>query len=341
MSDLTPAVGSTLAIAKEGLDAIIAALQAAGYQTLGPQVRENALVYDTIDSSDDLPRGYCAVQEAGKYTLQACSSDRYFDLTPGAQSWKQFFFPPRSELLRLQKNGKGWKRIPTDDNPPPQALVGVRPCELAAILIQDKVFLRAEWSDPIYRQRRQRAFILAVNCLKPGDTCFCASMGAGPEAQSGFDLNLTELDEFFLVEIGSEAGRRIMSTVPSQPASAFLLAAASRSLGEARQQMGRSLPKAEEVPELLLGNLEHPHWEVIAARCLGCANCTLVCPTCFCWDTQENTDLSGSQTNRERVWDSCFNPDYSYIAGGNTVNLALPAVSAAADASPGARPAST
>jgi len=318
MSDLTPAVGSTLAIAKEGLDAIIAALQAAGYQTLGPQVRENALVYDTIDSSDDLPRGYCAVQEAGKYTLQACSSDRYFDLTPGAQSWKQFFFPPRSELLRLQKNGKGWKRIPTDDNPPPQALVGVRPCELAAILIQDKVFLRAEWSDPIYRQRRQRAFILAANCLKPGDTCFCASMGTGPEAQGGFDLNLTELDEFFLVEIGSEAGRRIMSTVPSQPASAFLLAAASRSLGEARQQMGRSLPKAEEVPELLLGNLEHPHWEVIAARCLGCANCTLVCPTCFCWDTQENTDLSGSQTNRERVWDSCFNPDYSYIAGGNT-----------------------
>jgi sulfhydrogenase subunit beta (sulfur reductase) len=121
----------------------------------------------------------------------------------------------------------------------------------------------------------------------------------------------------FLLELGSELGRSVLNGLTYQPASAFVLQAAQKGLERATHQMGRSLD-IEGLPELLLGNIEHPHWAEVGQRCLSCANCTQVCPTCFCWDTQDLTDLSGQSTQRVRVWDSCFNPSYSYQAGGNT-----------------------
>jgi ferredoxin len=81
--------------------------------------------------------------------------------------------------------------------------------------------------------------------------------------------------------------------------------------------MGRNIPDVHSVPELLRKNLEHPEWDEVAARCLSCTNCTLVCPTCFCWDVEDATTLDGKTTRRTRVWDSCFNPAYSAQAGGN------------------------
>jgi formate hydrogenlyase subunit 6/NADH:ubiquinone oxidoreductase subunit I len=103
-----------------------------------------------------------------------------------------------------------------------------------------------------------------------------------------------------------------------QPASAFLLQAASKGLEDARKRMGRHVPDPGSLPELLLRNLDHPQWDDVAKRCLSCTNCTQVCPTCFCWDASDQPSLSGNHSKRVRTWDSCFNPDYSYIAGGNT-----------------------
>jgi succinate dehydrogenase/fumarate reductase-like Fe-S protein len=81
--------------------------------------------------------------------------------------------------------------------------------------------------------------------------------------------------------------------------------------------MGRSLPHPEELSAILLNNLNHPQFDDVK-RCLSCANCTQVCPTCFCWDVQDLNNLSGTDVSRERVWDSCFNPEYSYVFGGNS-----------------------
>jgi sulfhydrogenase subunit beta (sulfur reductase) len=83
------------------------------------------------------------------------------------------------------------------------------------------------------------------------------------------------------------------------------------------QNMGRVLPDVASVPTLLLSNLDHPEWKDVGARCLSCTSCTLACPTCFCWDVEDATDLSGNATQRTRVWDSCFNPGFSSVAGGN------------------------
>jgi ferredoxin len=322
MNDAFLEVGTRVSIQKSELDDLFKVVKQTGYKVIGPKVKDRTIVLAPLQNASDLPIGYQSHQEPGTYKLAKNGEQNYFDVTSGPHSWKQYFFPPKSELMRFhQKKDQGkWSVDEKSVDSPRFAMLGVRPCDLAAIEIQDKVFLREEWCDPIYRDRRMKSLIIAVNCMEPCDTCFCASMGTGPEARSGFDLCLTELEQDFLVEIGSEAGRMIIGhdDISWQPASAFMLQTARNGLLGARDRMGRELPDPESLREQLLGNLTHPRWDDVAKRCMSCTSCTQVCPTCFCWNTSDQTLLPGDTVLRKREWDSCFNPDYSYVFGGNT-----------------------
>jgi sulfhydrogenase subunit beta (sulfur reductase) len=316
MLDLRPEIGTTISIPKPDFDLLLDNLRASGYNPIGPRVRDEALVYDTIERLSDLPLGYIGEQDAGHYRLFQTGHTHYFDVASGPQSWKQFLFPPRSTLLDLHRDGQ-WQVTEPAESKPSYAFIGVRPCELAAIEIQDRVFMRSDYVDPLYRDRRQNLFILTANCLNPGGTCFCVSMKTGPRATHGFDLGLTELDDVFVIEIGSELGRSMLTGLKVQPANAFVLQTAQKAIERAEQQMGRSM-QTDDLHDLMLNHLESPHWAEVGQRCLSCTNCTQVCPTCFCWDTQDVSNLTGTDTQRVRVWDSCFNPGYSYLAGGNS-----------------------
>lgn len=318
MPEITLTPGSVVAIQKPVFDRLLAILRDMGYETIGPRVRDAALVYTPIEGLQDLPLGFRSEQKAGQYRLIEDKSTRYFDITPGAQSWKQFLFPPRSELFRLSRQNAHWQEQLLQEEAPKYAFIGVRGCDLAAIAVQDKVFIRPDFTDPIYANRRKNLFILSVNCHSPNETCFCASLGTGPAVETGFDLNLIELEEVFLIEVGSQAGIDVMHRLPLEAVNPARLREAARDMEAAKAAMGRELPDAQSVPELLLTNLEHPRWKEVAARCLSCTSCTQVCPTCFCWDVEEETSLDGNSTQRTRVWDSCFDLAYSAQAGGNT-----------------------
>jgi formate hydrogenlyase subunit 6/NADH:ubiquinone oxidoreductase subunit I len=321
MADTHLDIGTTVALQKIKFHAVITELQKSGYTTLGPVVKDNTIAYKPIQKLADLPRGYTSEEAPGKYRLSYAGHGNYFTAAPGSDSWKQFFFPPRTELVSFHRNPDDphkWEADSERQLAQPLALIGVRACELAAIQVQDRVFMREDYKDPVYRERRQSAFIVAVNCLHPCETCFCTSFGIGPEATEGYDLLLTELDDVFLIKIGSEAGRTVMSSQAFQPASAFLVNQAAHGLTEARDQMQRHISEPERLPGILLNDLDNPRFDDVAQRCISCGNCTQVCPTCFCWDTREINSLSGETAGRERVWDSCFNPEYSYVFGGNT-----------------------
>ncbi len=315
--DRLPEIGSTISIPKSSFNVLLARLKEAGFETIGPRIKNETLVYDAIDNLDQLPRGYVTEQEAGHFRLVYAGHDRYFDVIPGQHSWKEFLFPSRLELFQMQKNGKAWEVKKPEPDRRALAFIGVRGCELAAIQIQDKAFIREDFHDPVYRARRERVFIMAVDCLHPAGTCFCASMGTGPRAKDAFDLRLTELDDVFLINIGSELGRSIMGGIPREAASAFLMSSVERGVEQAYGRMGRALDTSD-LPDLVLNNLDHLEWDEVAKRCLSCGNCTQACPTCFCWDAVDQLDLTGTRTLRTRVWDTCFNPEYSYQAGGNT-----------------------
>jgi len=161
---------------------------------------------------------------------------------------------------------------------------------------------------------------VAVNCGEAGGTCFCVSTGSGPRARSGFDLALTELlrngRHQFLVETGTERGAEVLAAVPRQPAGPRDLAHAQETVAAAAAHMGRALD-VRGLREFFYANYEHPRWDEVAARCLACANCTMACPTCFCWTAEDVTDLGGQTAARWRKWDSCFTLDFTHIAGGS------------------------
>lgn len=301
------------------LQNLLELLQEDGYSVIGPTVSQDAIIYDEIFGVDDLPRGWTDVQEPGQYRLQRRADDALFGYVVGPHSWKRYLFPPLSTLATADRTAEGWTMQAAAAPPRRYAFLGVRACELAAIRVQDKVFLEGPYVDPIYQTRREQCFIIAVNCTQAANTCFCTSMNTGPRCHTGFDLALTELPRGFIMESGSDAGAAMIDKLPVRQPSSDELTSADGARQQAVDQIQRRLDTTD-IRDLLLSNLNHPRWEDVGTRCLSCTNCTMVCPTCFCSSVNEVSDLSGDHVERERVWDSCFNLDFSTMNGSPVRN---------------------
>jgi len=313
-------LGAKLAIERDGLQRVIDALARQGYQVIGPSVRDGAIIYDTIARLDELPVGWTDQQDGGRYRLERRDDAALFGYAVGPHSWKRFLHPPTERLWQARREGDGFAVVEDTAAAQPLAFIGVRACELRAVAIQDRVFLSGPYVDSSYKIRRDRAFIVAVNCGQPGGTCFCVSMDAGPKVETGFDLALTELIEddrhLFVLEVGSPAGGDVVKELPARLATEVEIEAAEQVVARSSGQMGRSLDTSG-LKELLQDNPDHPRWDEVAERCLTCGNCTNVCPTCFCTTVEDTTDLAGATAERVRRWDSCFTLDFSYIHGGS------------------------
>ena len=320
MNATLPEMHQRVVVNREHLQDLFLALTSKGYQIVGPTIREHAIVYDTLSSVTDLPVGYTDEQDGGTYRLKKRDDHAVFGYVVGPHSWKKFLFPPVMRLWQARREGSGFEVIPENDVAPKFAFLGVRSCELHAISIQDKVFMRTEYTDPTYQSRRNHLCIIAINCGQAGGTCFCTSMGTGPKATADFDLALTEVLEkdlhYFVVEVGSQLGSELLQTIPHREASPGDIQLAEDIVANTAKHMGRSMDTTG-IKDLLYRNLDHKRWDDVASRCLTCSNCTMVCPTCFCTTVEDVTDLTGEHAERWRKWDSCFTLDFSYIAGGS------------------------
>jgi ferredoxin len=245
----------------------------------------------------------------------------------GPTSWKKFLFPPKEKLWhgRLtagegQKKGNGFRIEKESPSRQKIAFLGVRSCELHAIAIQDKVFVGGPFVDPNYQLRRENVLLIAVNCAHPGGACFCVSMNTGPKAATGFDLSLTEVinekEHYFIARVATPQGEELLRRVTHQPGDEAQKQREDDLLKAAEGHMGRVMD-TRNIKELLYQNAEHPQWKKVAERCLSCANCTMVCPTCFCSNVEDVTDLKGENVDRWRTWDSCFSSEFSHLHGGS------------------------
>jgi ferredoxin len=299
------------------LDQVICGLRTRGYRTIGPVVRDGAVMLGEIRGTTDLPVGWHDTQAPGSYALHQRDDEELFGWAVGPQSMKSEAFPAKSVLWRASLDGTAVTVEDHRDEPVRTALVGARPCELAAMAVLDRVLSASPTPDPLYVGRRAGTFVLVADCGSPSGTCFCDSMGTGPAAEEGFDLAVTEVlegEHRFVVRIGSAEGAELLAGIPHRDSSADDDAARSAVIETAVAQMGRKLDTVG-LPQLLARNIDSPHWELVADRCLACGNCTLVCPTCFCSTVTDTTDLAGT-VERTRSWASCFDLQHSYLHGG-------------------------
>lgn len=317
---VTPSLGSRWMLPRATFPALLRSIQSAGYRIVGPTVRDGAIVFGDIESVDDLPKGWTDRQEAGTYRLERRNDEALFGYNVGPHSWKKYLFPPREKMFTAHRTETSFEVTTEEHVGPPYAFLGVRGCELAAIRIQDRVFMGGQVVDPSYAARRKNALVIAVQCGQSAATCFCTSMGTGPEVREGFDLSITELigdgTHEFVIEVGSGAGANVLAPLDLPSAVAADSERVSALLSETKRTMGRKLDTVG-IRDLLMGNLQHPEWDDAGRRCLSCTNCTMACPTCFCHSTEEVPDLSAETVERWRRWDSCFNLGFSEVHGGS------------------------
>ncbi len=306
---------------KEDLNYLIFELKKT-HRVIGPKIHNDVIVLSEIDF-DDIPKGYKEQQTAGGYRLIKSDESIVFGFSQGFDSFKRFLNPPKFEVFSFKASKKGFSITTMLNQEKPLAFFAMRACDRAALRLYDRIFLEGVIRDPHYDLLRHDSIIIALNCLYPGDNCFCASTLTGPEVREGFDLLITELSETLLLESGSHVGERIISKLPCEPATDEDIAEKKLSIDRCRGMFKKKI-RFNELPMLIYQNLEHQRWLEIAERDLECGNCTQVCPTCFCNSMYDSVLLSGISKKfteisgkKIKVWDSCFSRNFARVHGGN------------------------
>ncbi len=302
-------------LAGDEFQRLIDLLRGDGYRCIGPQLRDDAIVYDELHHCDQLPIGARQVQQPGYARVERTDQPRRFAWANGPQGLRPLLFAPREPLWRVKRDECGKLTFVSElPQAEPLAVIGVRACDLAALALYDAHFLDRTYRDSYYAARRGQLLLVAVNCSHPADTCFCASTGDGPRAERGYDLVLDELDDGYLVSAGSDRGAALLRRLPLAEAGEARIANAAAQNDHAAASQIRRVP-GTNLRAALFANLEHPRWTEVAERCLACGNCTSVCPTCFCHRESEQADLDGRGSEHVREWDSCFTAGHSFLAG--------------------------
>lgn len=309
-----------LKIDMEGLDALIRILKQDGRIVIGPTMADGAIVYGEINSVDDLPQGCTDEQSPGRYVVKQRGDQALFGYVVGPSSIKNFLFPPSLRLWKAQRDGKTFQVEPSDTPPPRFAFLGVRACDIHAMLVQDRVFMNGGYQDPEYVRRRRESLVIAAHCTQASTNCFCTSTGTGPTATTGYDLAMTEVvtskEHFFVLESAGIHGDAYLKKLGGTSPTDEDMQTAAKARQSAEDQISKQLDTTD-IRGVLDRNFDHRRWDQVATRCLACANCTMVCPTCFCMNVEDVTDLSGQQAERWRRWDSCFTQGHSYLHGGS------------------------
>ncbi len=258
-------------------------------------------------------------QEDEGYTFAKIDAPQSLDLhhTNTNLQIKDFFFPQTETLFAFDKNLKATKREEDEGKEQTKCriLFGVRPCDATAVYFLDKVFQTNSPPDPYYVKKRSVTRIISLACTDPFSTCFCTSVGCGPDSEKGSDIIFFELDGRYLIKQITAEGKEILAGVQEllRPVTDKDIEDKDRSMVAARHKLRKIFEVSEFVKRL--DDFEAPYWERLHEKCLGCGVCTYMCPTCHCFDMTDEMTQSGGR--RIRTWDSCMFPLFTQHASGH------------------------
>jgi ferredoxin len=218
---------------------------------------------------------------------------------------KEFFLPKSDTLFVFEKNRK--VKISPGISEKKRVIFGIKPCDVNGILVLDKIFT-TNYEDPIYTERRKNTVLIALNCNKSGEYCFCDSLGTDTTKNS--DLLLTDTGNEYIVEVQSEAGNQIVKKNGD-------LFSVTQQIIKKPEVKCKKKVNPEKLVELMNKEFNNKVWEKEANRCISCAACTIVCPTCYCYDVKDVNDTNGKEGARIRKWNFCMLFNFTKVAGDN------------------------
>ena len=280
---------NSVIIPKDQFDGFVARLRQ-GREVLAPVRKGDLVEFEPIAAADEI-----------------C-----FDYVNSKRPPKRFVIPEREVLMCYRRGEKGMELEEAEIDAPHRVLLGLRPCDARAFQVLDAIFAQTDPPDPYYVAKRQNLLLIGVACNAPAATCFCTAMHGSPFGGEGLDALLVDLGDRYLAEPITEAGEHVLSDYPAA------------SPNDVRQkddleQAARSTIETEididAVKKSLDENFDHPFWEEAGAACLNCAACAYLCPTCHCFDIQEERQRDGGQ--RVRCWDCCQFSMFTRHASGH------------------------
>jgi sulfhydrogenase subunit beta (sulfur reductase) len=227
---------------------------------------------------------------------------------------KKYLLPPTTELFSFSTTQNDVSFDDSTVTPEPRVLFGLHACDINAINRLDQVFLDSEYVDPYYEAQRSVTMVVGISCM-PTSHCFC-NVWHSDEVNQGFDMFLYDLGDRYLVTIMSVDAAEILSqSTNAREAVSEDSVAFQRRVQEFKDAFA-PFPDASQLSMLMYAYYQDPLWDELGERCLSCTACSVVCPTCYCFDIRDVLSPSGEDGVRVRTWDSCCSPDFEIVAGG-------------------------
>jgi len=250
-------------------------------------------------------------RKKGRITLGSLNDAAELELEfpPSVHSPKKFLFPHWDELFRFKLDGN--VLLEAESAAPPRIIFGMHPCDLHAVTILDDCLFEGE-TDSAYRAKREATLLIGVDCV-PDEHCFCTSLGTDRIAK-GFDLFFHRRDDSYLVQTGSAQGRQLLTD--HAPETMAGPREAPLALQVKRCDSHLQFP-TESLPLLMKDAYKDPIWKKLGTDCLGCGGCTLLCPSCYCFNVQDKLELNLKEGQRVRTWDSCQFDQFAKVNNGD------------------------